>query len=74
MKELSKTDIPDNPQGFTRKRPGDRFDIKKTQRPWKAVCLGSVADSIGQDLMNTACRDVTKSEAESVRTSRGMME
>ena len=63
MKETSKTNIPDNPHGFTRKRPGDRFEIKKTQRPWKAFCFGSIADSIGHDLANTACRDVVKSEA-----------
>ena len=69
MKEISKTDIPDNPQGFTRKRPGNRFEIKKTKRPWKAVCLGSIADSIGHDLASTACRDVAKSEAEGFRTS-----
>ena len=74
MKEISKTNVPDNPQGFTRKRPGDRFEIKTTQRPWKAVCLGSIADSIGQDLTNTACRDVAKSEADGIRTSHGMME
>ena len=74
MKEISKTSISDNPQGFTRKRPGDRFEIKKPQRPWKAVCLDRIADSIGQDLANTACRDVAKSEADGIRTSRRMME
>ncbi len=74
MKETSKADIPDNPHGFTRKRPGDRFEIKNPQRPWKAVCLSSIADSIDQDLTNTACRDVAKSEAEGFRTSLGMME
>ena len=74
VKEISRTDIPDNPQGFTHKRPGDRFEIKKTQRPWKAVCLGSIADSKGPDLANTASRDVAKSEADGIRTSRGMME
>ena len=30
--------------------------------------------SIGQDLVNTVCRDVAKSEADGIRTSRGMME
>ena len=36
--------------------------------------LCGIADSIGQDLMNTACRDVAKSEAEGFRTSLGKME
>ena len=47
VKEISRTNVPDKPQRFTRRRPGNRFEIKKTQRPWKAVCFASIADSIG---------------------------
>ena len=71
MKEISRTDIPDNPQGFTRKRPGNRFEIKNTQRSWKAFCFGSIADSIGHDLANTVCRDVAKSEAAEATHPKG---
>ena len=50
--ERSKTNVPDNPQGFTRKRPGNRFEIKKDPTalegglPWQ--CRGFNRPGLGE--------------------------